>query len=85
MSRLCNGLVRGCLLCFLLLGLVACGASAPRSVVDQALQFEMAHAKEAANTLVGIELLEEWSQVRSVKIQAQTQPQKKVNHHAESR
>ncbi|MGK7912743.1 MAG: hypothetical protein AB4050_14895 [Synechococcus sp.] len=53
------------------LGLVACGASAPHSVVDSALQFEIAHATDTANTLVGIELLEEWSQVRSVKVRTQ--------------
>ncbi|MEM9535561.1 MAG: hypothetical protein AAGA40_07810 [Cyanobacteria bacterium P01_E01_bin.45] len=72
MGRLFDELVRGCLLCGLLLGLVACGASAPRSVVDSALQFEIAHAKEAVDTLVGVELLDEWSQVRSVKVQTQT-------------
>ncbi|MEM9566816.1 MAG: hypothetical protein AAF974_00780 [Cyanobacteria bacterium P01_E01_bin.34] len=72
MGRLLDGLVRGCLLCGLLLGLVACGANVPRSVVDSALQFEIAHAKDAPITLVGVELLDEWSQVRSVKVQTQT-------------
>ena len=71
MGCLSNWLVRSCVICLLLFGTVACGASAPRSVVDNALQFEIAHANEATNTLVGVEDLERWSQVRAVNVQAQ--------------
>lgn len=70
-SRLFAGLIRNCLIGLLVFGTVACGASAPRSVVDSALQFEIAQAKTVPNTLVGIKLLEDWSQVRSVKVQTQ--------------
>ena len=72
MACLSNWLVRSCLILVLLLGTVACGASVPRTVVQDALQFEIAHAKESANTLVGVELLERWSQLRSVNVQAQS-------------
>ena len=71
MGCLSNWLVRSCVICLLLFGTVACGTSAPRSVVDNALQYEIAHAGEAPNPLVGIEDLERWSQVRAVNVQAQ--------------
>ena len=66
-----NWIVRSCLLLLLLVGLYACGDSAPRSSVEQALQYQIAHIEKADNPLVGYELLERRANIRSVKVQSQ--------------
>ena len=66
-----NWIVRSCLLLLLLVGLYACGDSAPRTAVEQALQYQFAHIEKADNPLVGYELLERRTDIRSVKVQSQ--------------
>ena len=66
-----NWIVRSCLLLLLVVGLSACGDSAPRTVVEQALQYQIAHVDKADNPLVGHELLERRTNIRSVKVQSQ--------------
>lgn len=72
MARTFRRMARNGLILLLVLGMVACGANAPNSVVEEALQYEISHAKESPAALVGVELLDQWSQVKSVQVKSQS-------------
>lgn len=70
-TRFGKWIVRSCLLLLLLVGISACGDSAPRTVIEDALRYEITHLAEADNRLVGYELLDRWTRIRSVKVRSQ--------------
>ncbi|MGK7905765.1 MAG: hypothetical protein AB4040_00845 [Synechococcus sp.] len=71
MKGIANWFIRCGLLLLLMVGVSACGENAPKSVVETALQYEMARAGDIPNTLVGHELLNSWTTIRAVKVQSQ--------------
>ena len=71
MTGVGNWILRSCLMLLLLVGLSACGDNAPRTVVEEALRYQVTHVEKADNPLVGYELLESRTNIRSVKVQSQ--------------